>query len=110
MKDTGNSTELPIIELARRVLVPVEERVPHQVLLVLALARDVREELLAHLLDEPSEDRRERSVRPSGLRDCGLRLQEVRRRVDDVLNQQVVGHFVRTDRRVGTFHTTIVAY
>jgi hypothetical protein len=86
MKDTGNSTELPIIELARRVLVPVEERVPHQVLLVLALARDVREQLLAHLLDEPSQYRWEGPVR-SGRSGYGrLRLQEMGGSVDDVFN------------------------
>ena len=84
MKDTGNSTELPIIELARRIFVPVQERVPHEILFIFAFARDVREELLAHLLDEPSQYRWERSIW-SGRSGYGrLRLEEVRTCINDI--------------------------
>ena len=102
-------TELVVAQTPGRVLVPVQERVPHQILFIFPFAGDVREELLPHFFNKSPQHRRKRSVRPCALRNGRLRLQEMNRSVDHIFNQQVVGHLVLRDRSVGGLDAAVVA-
>ena len=46
--------ELVVAQTSRRVLVPVEERVPHEILFVFSFAGDVREQFLPHFFNKSS--------------------------------------------------------